>query len=66
MTVLGFLGDRIGRKWGSVCTACIMLLGATMLTCSNGANPKGFTVMFLVSQCVFGCARQPLLPSVML
>ena len=59
MCVLGFLGDRIGRKWGSVCTASIMLLGAVMLTCSNGANPKGFTVMFLISQCIFGYATWP-------
>lgn len=28
MFTLGFLGDRIGRKWGSVTTVAIMLVGA--------------------------------------
>ncbi|KAK9914956.1 hypothetical protein WJX75_002900 [Coccomyxa subellipsoidea] len=54
MCLLGVIGDRIGRKWGSVTTASIMLLGAIMLTCTFGVNTKGFTVMYLISQLVFG------------
>lgn len=27
MLTLGYLTDRIGRKWGSVVTACTMLVG---------------------------------------
>ena len=59
MCLLGAVGDRIGRKWGSVMTASIMLLGAAMLTASDGATPKGFTVMFLISQFVFGFEVPP-------
>ena len=37
MIVLGLLVDRIGRKWGSISTASIMLVGAQrvphFLTC---------------------------------
>jgi hypothetical protein len=55
MTLLGVIGDTIGRKWGSVTTASIMLLGAAMLTATNGVTAKGFTIMYLISQMVFGC-----------
>jgi MFS family permease len=43
MCFLGTIGDRIGRKRGSITTASIMLLGAIMLTVMNGATPKGFS-----------------------
>ena len=59
MMLLGVIGDSIGRKWGSVTTACIMLLGAAMLTATDGATPKGFTVMYLISQFVFGFEAPP-------
>ncbi|BDA43280.1 probable inorganic phosphate transporter 1-3 [Coccomyxa sp. Obi] len=54
MCTMGIIGDKIGRKWGSVTTASIMTLGAIVLTCTNGASTKGFTVMYLISQLVFG------------
>ena len=54
MCFLGILGDRIGRKWGSVTTASLMLFGAIMLTVTNGVTQKGFVVMYLISQLVFG------------
>ncbi|CAL8468731.1 g8271 [Coccomyxa elongata] len=54
MCFLGIIGDKIGRKWGSVTTASIMTFGAIMLTCTNGTTTKGFTVMYLISQLVFG------------
>lgn len=53
-TLAGIIGDQIGRKWGSVTTASIMTFGAIMLTCTNGVTTKGFTVMYLISQLVFG------------
>ena len=30
MVVVGFSVDRIGRRWGSIVTACIMLVGACL------------------------------------
>ena len=30
MVVVGFSVDRIGRRWGSIVTACIMLVGARL------------------------------------
>ena len=54
MCFLGAIGDKIGRKRGSITTASIMLLGAIMLKVMNGATPKGFTIMYIISQLVFG------------
>ena len=54
MCLLGAIGDRIGRKRGSMTTASIMIVGAVMLTVMNGATSKGFTVMYMISQFVFG------------
>ena len=42
---LGYLADRIGRKWGSVVTAATMLVGGVLLACSNGPTVRA---MFLV------------------
>ena len=54
MCLLGAIGDRIGRRKGSITTASIMLVGAIMLTVQNGVTMKGFTVMYMISQLVFG------------
>lgn len=43
---LGYLADRIGRKWGSVVTAATMLAGGVLLACSNGPTVHA---MFVVS-----------------
>ena len=56
MCLLGAIGDRIGRRKGSILTAGIMLFGALMLTVQNGVTMKGFTIMYMISQLVFGCA----------
>ena len=40
MLTLGYLGDQIGRKWGSVTTASVMLIGGIMLTASGGVSVK--------------------------
>jgi MFS family permease len=45
---LGYLADRIGRKWGSVVTAATMLAGGVLLACSNGPTVHA---MFIVSTC---------------
>ena len=54
MCLLGAIGDRIGRRKGSITTASIMLFGAILLTVQNGVTMKGFTVMYMISQLVFG------------
>ena len=54
MLLFGAIGDLMGRRLGSICTACTMLLGAAMLTAQDGATPKGFTVFYIISQFVFG------------
>eukprot|EP00891_Asterochloris_glomerata_P003209 jgi/Astpho2/3209/Aster-05735 len=54
MVTLGFIGDRIGRKWGSVTTASLMLLGAILLVSTSSPSEKGFVIFFIVSQFVFG------------
>lgn len=56
MLLFGAIGDLMGRRLGSICTACTMLLGAAMLTAQDGATPKGFTVFYIISQFVFGWA----------
>ena len=59
MLLFGAVGDLMGRRLGSICTACTMLLGAAMLTAQDGATPKGFTVFYIISQFVFGWASPP-------
>ncbi len=54
MCLFGAIGDTIGRRMGSISTACIMLLGAALLISQDGASPKGFTVFYIISQYVFG------------
>lgn len=50
MCTLGYVGDKIGRKWGSIATAALMLLGAILLVASSGPNEKGFLIMYIVAQ----------------
>ena len=46
MITMGYIGDTIGRKWGSVMTVSIMTVGAILLTALNGTSEKGFVVSF--------------------
>ena len=55
MCTLGYLGDKIGRKWGSVFTASIMLIGAILLTAVDAPSEKGFVIMYIVAQVSFIC-----------
>ncbi len=54
MGLMGYVGDMIGRKWGSVTTACVMFVGGVLLTCLDGVNEKGLAIMYIVAQFVFG------------
>lgn len=54
---LGFLADRIGRKWGSVTTASLMLLGGILILASAGNSPHGIFLMYTTCQvCGYCCA----------
>lgn len=50
MCTLGYLGDKIGRKWGSVFTASVMLIGAILLTATDAPTDKGFVIFYIISQ----------------
>ena len=56
MCTLGYLGDKIGRKWGSVFTASVMLVGAILLTATDGPSEKSFVIMYIIAQvCCASC-----------
>ena len=50
MLSLGFIADKIGRKWGSVCCASFMFVGGILLTASSGPTLAGWATMFTISQ----------------
>jgi len=54
MITIGYLGDRIGRKWGSVCTVSLMCVGAVLLTVQNGTSDKGQVIFYIIAQFIFG------------
>ncbi len=47
---LGFAADRIGRKWGSVVTAGVMLVGGILLAAANGPDVRALFIMYTISQ----------------
>lgn len=55
MITIGYLGDRIGRKWGSVTTVSIMGVGAILLTVQNAPTEKGQLIFYIIAQFIFGC-----------
>jgi MFS family permease len=42
MLSVGFIADRIGRKWGSVMTASVMFTGALRSTAQSAHKHQGF------------------------
>ena len=67
MLSLGFIADKIGRKWGSVCCAAFMFVGGILLTASSGPTLAGWAIMFTISQvCCCNSALWPSLASVAL
>ena len=50
MCTLGYLGDKIGRKWGSVFTASLMLIGSILLVATDAPTEKGFVIFYIISQ----------------
>jgi MFS family permease len=52
--VVGIIGDWIGRRWGLIQDAAILLLGSLMLTGMWGTSLYGWTVMYAISLLVFG------------
>ena len=51
---VGIIGDWVGRKWGLVQDACVMLLGSVMLTASWGLSLQGWVIMYTFSLFIFG------------
>jgi MFS family permease len=51
---LGFTADRIGRKLGSILTATTMLIGAILITASDGPTVNDQFIMFTIVQFIFG------------
>jgi hypothetical protein len=45
MCTVGFLGDIIGRRKGSMTTVSVMLIGAILLTAQEGTSKQGQLAM---------------------
>ncbi|KAK9807684.1 hypothetical protein WJX72_006095 [[Myrmecia] bisecta] len=54
MVALGFTVDRIGRRWGSICTASVMFVGGILLTVAQGPSQHAVFLFLIVAQTVFG------------
>lgn len=44
--LVGFIGDGIGRRWGLIQDAAIMLLGLVMLMCAWGTTLNGWVICY--------------------
>ncbi|KAF2093072.1 MFS general substrate transporter [Rhizodiscina lignyota] len=53
-TMIGIVGDWIGRRWGIIQDAVTMCLGATLLTAMWGRSLYGWTIMYALALLVFG------------
>lgn len=51
---LGFLADRIGRKYGSILTASLMFIFGILMAASTGTSVQAQFVMFTIVQTFFG------------
>ncbi|KAI2629661.1 MFS general substrate transporter [Hypoxylon sp. NC1633] len=51
---VGIIGDWIGRRWGLIQDAVVMLLGLCMLTGSWGVTLQGWVIMYAWSLFVYG------------
>lgn len=47
---VGVIGDALGRRWGLIQDAAIMLLGVVMLVGANGPGQTGWVVFYAVAQ----------------
>jgi MFS family permease len=52
--LVGLIGDGIGRKWGLIQDASIMLLGLVMLIASWGTSLNGWVICYAWSLFVYG------------
>ena len=52
--IVGFLGDWIGRRWGLIQDAAIMLLGLVMLTAAWGIDLNGWVICYAWSLFIYG------------
>ncbi|TVY68768.1 Inorganic phosphate transporter 1-2 [Lachnellula suecica] len=52
--LVGYLGDKIGRRWGLIQDAVIMFLGLIMLTASWGTTLNGWVICYALSLMFYG------------
>ncbi|PKX98877.1 putative MFS phosphate transporter [Aspergillus novofumigatus IBT 16806] len=52
--LVGVLGDWIGRRWGLIQDATIMLLGLVMLVAAWGVNQNGWVICYAWSLFIYG------------
>lgn len=52
--LVGVLGDWVGRRWGLIQDAAIMLLGLVMLTASWGTTLEGWVICYAWSLFIYG------------
>ncbi len=51
--MVGIIGDWIGRRWGLVQDACIMLVGTVMLTAMWGTTLNGWVICYALSLLIY-------------
>ncbi|PKY01508.1 putative MFS phosphate transporter [Aspergillus campestris IBT 28561] len=52
--LVGFIGDWVGRRWGLIQDAAIMLLGLIMLTASWGLTQNGWVICYAWCLFIYG------------
>ncbi|KAI1993940.1 hypothetical protein LOZ53_001996 [Ophidiomyces ophidiicola] len=52
--LVGILGDWLGRRWGLIQDATIMLLGLIMLTAAWGVTQNGWVICYVWSLFIYG------------
>lgn len=50
---VGFIGDWIGRRWGMIQDAVIMLIGTILLTAMWGTSLNGWVIMYALSLMIY-------------
>ena len=61
---MGIIGDWIGRRWGLIQDAGIMLLGGLWLSCSWGASLEAWVITYSWALFLFGLGVGGAAPSI--
>lgn len=60
--LVGIIGDWIGRRWGLLQDAWIMILGLVMLVCAWGTTQNGWVICYAWSLFIYGIGVGEYLP----